>query len=135
MPSIAASTTTSMGASVPDSTIPMPAGFEDLASYADWCVSRDSDRIAKRLETPFAELAAFFDAVLPRVRDAMEYLATRPVDDPAVEDINLVNLLKMMTEAADAVEIYHQGPIPDAGDLRLYVSKIDRDITGSEIDA
>lgn len=112
--------------------IPMPKGFEHLAVHGDWCISRDQDRIDKRLDTPFTEVVAFYDAVLPAVPDAMAYLATRPVDNPTLEDTNLLNLLKTMAEMANAVEIYHQGSVPDGGDLRYYVSSIDRDVVGSD---
>ncbi|GAB3196127.1 hypothetical protein GCM10027062_04660 [Nocardioides hungaricus] len=117
---------------MPDATFVFPAGFEELAAFSDWCVSRDGDRIAKRLDTPFPEMVAFYDAVLPHVAPAMAYLSTRPVDNCSLEDANLVNLLKTMAEMANAVEIYHQGAIPDAGDLRLYVSTIDGDVLGSD---
>ena len=111
----------------------MPAAFSELAEFGEWCISRDADRIGKRLDAPFPEVVAFYDAVLPHVPAAMTYLASRPVENPSLEDINLVNILKTMAEVANAVEIYHQGQIPDAGDLRLYVSKIDTDLIGSEI--
>lgn len=117
---------------MPSSLVPMPVGFEYLSDHSEWCLSRDADRIAKRLDTPFGDIVAFFEAVLPHVPGAMAYLATRPVEDPSEEDINLVNLMKTMAEMANAVEIYGQGPIPDAGDLRVYVSKIDRDLIGSD---
>lgn len=113
--------------------MPLPAAFQDLQDFDDWAISRDADRIAKRLDTPFEQVVAFYDAVIPHVHDAMQYLATRPVDNPSIEDINLVNLLKTLAEMANAVEIYHQGPIPDAGDLRLYTSGIDRDLAGSDL--
>ncbi len=116
-----------------DVTIPMPIGFEHLSQFAEWCLSGDADRIARRLETPFPEVVAFYDAVLLSVPDAVAYLATRPVENPPLEDINLVNLMKTTAEMANAVEIYHQGPIPDAGDLSNYVSKINRDLVGSDI--
>ncbi|GAB6984322.1 hypothetical protein [Nocardioides pyridinolyticus] len=117
---------------MPSSTVGFPAGFEELAEFSDWCLSRDSDRIARRLDAPFPEMVAFYDGVLPHVARAMSYLATRPVENPSLEDTNLVNLLKTMAEMANAVEIYHQGAIPDAGDLRLYVSTIDQDLLGSD---
>jgi hypothetical protein len=117
---------------MPESTIVFPAGFEHLDGFSQWVTSHDEDRIAKRLDVPFEETVAFYDAVLPHVSPAMAYLATRPVDNPSIEDTNLVNLLKTMAEVANAVEIYHQGAIPDAGDLRMYVSKIPRDLQGSD---
>ena len=117
-----------------DVKCPLPQQFGALTEFDDWCVSSDEARIAKRLDTPFSEVVAFYDAVMPMVPEVMTYLATRPVDNPSIEDINLVNLMKMMAEIANAVEIYHQGPIPDAGDLRNYVSRINRDLVGSDVD-
>jgi len=117
---------------VPDTAITFPAGFEHLSEFSDWAVSLDESRITKRLDTPFPETVAFYDAVLPHVSGAMSYLATRPVANPSVEDVNLVNLLKTLAEMANAVEIYHQAAVTDGGDLREYVSKIDRDLLGAD---
>jgi len=118
---------------MPSVSVPLPEGFEELSNYVEWCISSDADRIAKRLEAPFPEVVAFYDAVMPYVPAAMAHLAKCPVESPSLEDINLVNLLKTLAEMANAVEIYHQGSIPDAGDLRYYVSRIDRDLVGSDL--
>jgi hypothetical protein len=118
---------------MPSLARPLPKGYEHLERFSEWSVSSDSERIAMRLDTPFPQVVEFYDAVMPSVKDAMAYLATRSVDNPTLEDVNLVNLLKAMAEIANAVEIYHQGSIPDAGDLRLYVSSIPRDLAGSDV--
>ena len=116
-----------------DKRIPFPEVFGDkFDQFTDWAVTLDRERIGRRINLPFEEVVDFYDRLLPYVDDIMSYLRTRPVDNPSIEDINLVNLMKSLVEVSDAVEIYGQGVIPDAGDLRNYASRLDRDLVGSD---
>jgi hypothetical protein len=116
-----------------DKRIPFPEVLGDkLDQFADWAVTSDQERIGRRIDLPFEEVVDFYDRLLPHVDEIMSYLRTRPVDNPSIEDINLVNVMKSLVEVSDAVEIYGQGAIPDAGDLRNYASRLDRDLVGSD---
>ncbi len=116
-----------------DPHVPFPAGFGDhLDQFSAWAVSSDQGRIARRVDLPFEEVADFYHRLMPHVDAIMSYLRTRPVTDPSIEDINLVNVMKSLIEVSNAVEIYGQGGIPDAGDLRNYASRLDRELVGSD---
>lgn len=114
-------------------SIPFPADFDHrLDQFAVWAVTSDQERIGRRINLPFMEVTDFYDRLMPYVDEIMSYLRSRPVDNPSIEDVNLVNVMKSLVEVSNAVEIYGQGAIPDAGDLRNYASRLDRDLVGSD---
>ena len=50
----------------------LPAGFEDLDPFvADWAKPTRAERYAARLDRPFDELVAFYDAIAPRAEEAI----------------------------------------------------------------
>ncbi|MHA6795714.1 hypothetical protein ACVGVM_19690 [Pseudonocardia bannensis] len=104
----------------------LPNGFEDLARFRDWMVPTDRERVERRLSVPFVEVKAFYDEILPELDRILPYLQTRPPTDMSQEDANLLNLALSLVEVANAVEIYNQGPVMDGGDLRSFVSVIDK---------
>ncbi|WP_214370227.1 hypothetical protein [Pseudonocardia sp. H11422] len=106
--------------------VALPNGFEDLARFRDWMVPTDRERVERRLSVPFVEVKAFYDEILPELDRILPYLQTRPPTDMSQEDANLLNLALSLVEVANAVEIYNQGPVMDGGDLRSFVSVIDK---------
>lgn len=111
--------------------VALPAGFEDLARFRDWMVPTDRGRVERRLSVPFPEVRAFYDGILPELGRLMAYLQTRPATDVSAEDANLLNLALSLVEISNAVEIYGQGPVLDGGDLRSFVSIVDRPVGAS----
>lgn len=65
----------------------------------------------------------------------MAYLQTRPPHNISQADANLLNLALAVVEISNAVEIYNQGPVMDGGDLRGFVSIIDRPVGASSATA
>lgn len=106
----------------------LPAGFEDLARFRDWMVPTDRGRIERRLSVPFTEVRAFYDEIVPELGRIMAYLQTRPPNDVSEQDANVLNLALSLVEISNAVEIYDQGPVIDGGDLRSFVSLLDRPV-------
>ena len=51
-----------------------PADFTDLEPFADWSLETEAERYTKRLSSTMDELQAFYDAVFPRLADAMAHL-------------------------------------------------------------
>lgn len=108
--------------------VALPKGFEDLARFRDWMVPTDRERVERRLSVPFAEVKAFYDDILPELDRILPYLQMRPPTDISQEDANLLNLALSLVEISNAVEIYNQGPVMDGGDLRGFVSVIDKPV-------
>jgi hypothetical protein len=95
---------------------PLPSGFSDLEPFvADWCLDSEPERYAKRLSSTMQEIQEFYDAVMPRVGDAIVYLEKFPLDDLPEDAWRLLKLLYSLILVSFAVEIWKQPYIPDTG--------------------
>ena len=97
------------------STVALPAGFEDLAPFSDWVLQGERARYAKRVESTMDELQAFYDAALPRMEAACEYLEQYALDDLPEEGVNLLWLYCSLVTVSFPVEVWRQPRVPDAG--------------------
>ena len=102
----------------------LPREFSDLEPWvADWCLDSEPERYAKRLSSSMDEIQAFYDAVFPRVEEAMTYLEKFPLDELPDDAFGLLKLLYSLIVMSFAVEIWKQPYIPDTGtaqfDLKL----------------
>jgi hypothetical protein len=91
----------------------LPTGFEDLAPFVDkWAMGNFDDRYRARVISQQAEIAQFYNALLPRMDAIMSYL-----DDFELgalpEDTELLNNLAMsFMTVAPAVELFRQPLVP-----------------------
>ncbi len=102
----------------------LPPEFSDLEPWvADWCFDSEPERYAKRLSSSMDEIQAFYDAIFPRVEEAMTYLEKFPLDQLPDDAFRLLKLLYSLIVVSFAVEIWKQPYIPDTGtaqfDLKL----------------
>jgi hypothetical protein len=105
----------------------LPRHFAELEPFArEWCLPRESERYAKRLQTPIAEQQAFYDAFFPRAKEALDCCDQYSLDDLPGEVLNLMHLLYSLVTVSTAVEAWRQGRIPDTGasDIRCLVHPI-----------
>ena len=94
----------------------LPPEFSDLEPWvADWCLDSEPERYAKRLSSSMDEIQAFYDAVFPRVEEAMTYLEKFPLDELPDDAFRLLKLLYSLIVMSFAVEIWKQPYIPDTG--------------------
>lgn len=98
---------------VPTKTLPKE--FADLEPYADWCIPDEGERYAKRLATPQSQLQAFYDAVFPRAKAAMEHCNQFPLDSMPDDAVNLMHLLYALITVSFSVECWSQPRVPDSG--------------------
>jgi len=89
-----------------------PKGFEDLEPYADWAQPTEEGRYNKRHDSPMAEVQAFYDVMIERAGDALQFLNQRPLDDLRPEEQRLLDLCLALTEAAVAVEMFKRPDPP-----------------------
>jgi hypothetical protein len=55
----------------------LPSEFADLEPFAPkWCLATEKERWQERMSSSMAQLQALYDAVLPRVPEAMAYWTT-----------------------------------------------------------
>lgn len=94
----------------------LPSDFQDLEPYADWALSTETLRNAKRIHTSQDRLKDFANAMLPRV-DAI----ARHVDSHAEASLptcseQLFFMLLSLAEVAPAIEYYGQPTVVDGYD-------------------
>ena len=94
----------------------LPQAFSELEPYvADWALATRAERYAARLDRPFNELVAFYDAIAPRAEEAIAYLDGRDINALSDEATRLLHLLYSMILVSYAVNVFKQNRIPDAG--------------------
>jgi hypothetical protein len=90
----------------------LPKGFEDLALWSTWDRDLMSERSLQRAESTMEEIQSFYDAMLPRMENILEYLVTVSMSaDMDPETKSLLNLTKSMAEVAPAVEQFFEPTI------------------------
>lgn len=94
----------------------LPEGFSELEPWVDdWALATRAERYAARLERPYPDLVAFYDAIAPHAERAMAYLDAQDVDDLGPEATRLMRMLFSMILVSYAVNIFKQNRIPDSG--------------------
>ena len=93
----------------------LPADFVDLEPFAAWSLTTERERYAKRLASTMDELQAFYDAVFPRLDDALSYLDDYPLDALPEDAKHLLWLCSSLVTASFPVEVWRQPRVPDSG--------------------
>ena len=93
----------------------LPAEFKDLEPYAEWSLATEAERYAKRLASSMDEMQEFYDAVFPRLEDALTYLDQFEYPGLPSEAKNLLNVLYSLVNASFPVEVWRQARVPDSG--------------------
>jgi hypothetical protein len=93
----------------------LPESFADLAPFSDWILETWRERYDKRLASTMAELQAFYDAMMPRLDEIIEYCDRFELDDLPDEARHLMQLVFALSEASLPVEAWRQPRVPDSG--------------------
>lgn len=98
----------------------LPTAFLDLEPFAEtWCLPTETERYARRLETPMPQMRVFYDACFPRVDDAITYCDKFPLDELPEDALNLLHLVYSLVMVAMAIEIFQQAKPVDSADAEL----------------
>ena len=103
----------------------LPAQFADLAPFADWIFDTWRPRYEKRLASTMAEMQAFYDAILPRMADIIEYCNGFDLDDLPDDVRNLLLLTFAFCEASFPVEAWRQPRVPDSGAADITTASVE----------
>jgi len=83
--------------------------FADLGPFSGkWALATEAERNAMRRTTSMRELTAFYDAMLPRMRDIIAHLNMSPLDHLSTPDRLLLNMALSFMEVAMAVEVFKE---------------------------
>jgi hypothetical protein len=94
----------------------LPQGFADLEPFvSDWASPTREQRYAARLQKPYGELVAFYDAIAPRAEQAIAYLNALDINELPEDAKRLLHLLYSMILVSYAVNVFKQNRIPDSG--------------------
>jgi hypothetical protein len=89
-------------------TIPvlLPEKFRELEKYVKhWALRSEEERFHKLVNTSLPELREFFEAVMPRMDDAIDYLSPFSPEAMPSEAARLHDLLVTFVETAHPVEL------------------------------
>ena len=92
----------------------LPSEFADLEPFAArWSLATEAERWAERMGSTMADMQAFYDAVLPRVPDALAYCDQFPLDDLPDDAVHLLQLVYSFVIVSFPVELWGQPHVPD----------------------
>jgi hypothetical protein len=95
--------------------MPLPAEFAALSPFADWALSTEPERYAKRLGSTMPEMQAFYDAAFPLLPRVLEYLGDTTLTDLSDDERTLMHLMQGLVMVSFPVEVWKQARVPDSG--------------------
>jgi hypothetical protein len=99
----------------------LPAQFADLEPFLGWSLATERERTAKRQTSRMLEIKAFYDAMLPRLGEMLDYLNDFSQEDVPGEVKRLFLLTMSLAEVAPAVENFAQPSVIDGYDYSRFV--------------
>jgi hypothetical protein len=93
----------------------LPPAFADLEPFAEWALPTEHERFAKRLASSMDELQAFYDAALPRLDDAVEFLDQFELSALPADASQLIWMYYSLMTVSFPVEVWRQPRVPDSG--------------------
>lgn len=83
----------------------LPSDFSSLEDLVEgWVLPTERARMQRRYDSPFAELKYFYDRVVPKLPQMLEYLKVLRPSDLSEADNALLGLTLMLAEVSIAVE-------------------------------
>jgi hypothetical protein len=92
----------------------LPTEFAELEPFAErWCLATERERWAERMSSPMGELQELYDAILPRVPEAIAFCDKFPLDDMPDGAVNLLQLIYSFVIVSFPIELWGQQYPPD----------------------
>lgn len=92
----------------------LPSELSDLERFAPaWCLATEQERWERRMASSMEEMQQLYDAMLPRVPDALAYCDQFPLDAMPEDAINLLRLVYSFILVSFPVELWRQPYPPD----------------------
>ncbi len=105
----------------------LPDEFADLEAFAArWSLATERQRYTARLASSMPELQELYDAALPRMADALEFLDRFDIASLPDEARNLMRLFFSVINASFPVESWKQPRVPDSG--AAYLDLVDEPV-------
>jgi len=92
----------------------LPSEFSDLEPFAErWCLATERQRWAERMSSSMDELQTFYDAIFPRVSEAIAFCDKFPLDDMPDDAVHLLQMIYSFVNVSFPVELWGQPYVPD----------------------
>jgi len=99
----------------------LPDQFRDLEPLLTWALPSERKRSAKRHASSMDDLRAFYDAMLPRMVDILDFLNGFSPDNVPAEVNRLFLMTLSLAEIAPAIENFGQPAVLDGYDFSRFI--------------
>jgi hypothetical protein len=99
----------------------LPNDFSDLERFAGWALPASTERNRMRRATPMAEINAFYNAMLPRLKEILAYLDQFSLQEMPRDAQRLLYLSLALAEITIAVELFHEPKVTGGCDPECFV--------------
>ena len=99
----------------------LPQLFEDLAPFLDWAVEPERARIEKKSAASMDEILSFYDAMISRIDEILDYLQDCFGGDKSEPGYPLFLMSLSLVEIATLVELYKRREVVDSCDPLRFV--------------
>jgi hypothetical protein len=94
----------------------LPGEFSDLEPFAEkWSLATERERWAQRLASSLDEMQVFYDAIFPRVPEAIAFCDKFPLQDMPADAVNLLRLVYSFVIVSFPIELWRQHRPPSTG--------------------
>ena len=93
----------------------LPKEFETFLPFAEaWALDTEAARAKQRWNSDFSDIEEFYNAVVPELERALDYLNQFDLESLTQEQNNLLNMTLSIAEVAGAVESFRESAVPYA---------------------
>jgi hypothetical protein len=94
----------------------LPSEFSNLEAFARrWSLATERERWDERMSSSMEELQTFYDAIFPRVEEAIAYCDKFALDDMPDDAVHLLKMIYSFILVSFPVELWRQPNVPDTG--------------------
>lgn len=99
----------------------LPDAFSDLERFAQWALPTSIERNRKRRGSTMDEIAAFYNAMLPRLAEILAYLDQFSLQEMPQGAQRLLYLSLALAEVTIAAELFHEPKVTGGCDPERFV--------------
>ncbi len=100
----------------------LPAAFHDLEKWNAWSLATEQERSDKRQASTMTEIKAFYDTILARMEEVLQYVEQFPLEKMPADAQRLFYLTLSLAEVAPAVELFGQPSVIDGYDIKRFTA-------------
>jgi hypothetical protein len=99
----------------------LPEQFRELESFLSWALNTERERSIKRHSSAMSEIRAFYDAMIARLQEILDFLNGFSQDNAPAHIKRLSLLTLSLAEIAPAVENFSQPGVVDGYDYSRFI--------------